>query len=264
MTKYLTIFTTQVKNLVEYRVNISLKLLRPLLMTAIAGALWMVLFRLSGKDTIGGFNRQNFIIYILIVRFISVFSPGHRAIAEMNEEIRNGNLVMRLVKPLNYIKWIVARSIAIPLVSGFIGIACVSVFAHFSGGHFPPLKNLILFIVSIIATIVTQYAHYMLIGTLSFWVYDIMPIERFTRSITNILSGDLLPLTIFGDTARQVLQLLPFASLAFNPAGIYTGQFTTKMALITITSQYFWAIALWIIVVKLYNAGLKKFEAQGG
>ena len=262
--KYFVLFITQLKNLLEYRMNISLKLVRPILMTAIVGSLWMVLFRLSGKDTIGGFTRDNFIIYILIVRFIAVFSPGARAIGDMNEEIRTGNLVMRLVRPVHYLKWIVARSLAVPLVSGAIGIACVSIFASYTGAQLPHGPMLVLFLLSVGATILTQYAYYMGIGTLSFWVYEVMPIERFARALTNILSGDMLPLTIFGDTARSILQLLPFASLAFNPAGIYTGQFTLKMAALVVAVQYFWAILLWLGVARLYKAGLKKFEAQGG
>ncbi len=262
--KYMVLFITQLKNLVEYRVNISLKLVRPILMTAIIGSLWMVLFRLSGQEKIGGFSRDNFIIYILIVRFIAVFSPGARAIADMNEEIRTGNLVMRLVRPVHYLKWIVARSLAVPIISGVIGISCVSVYASLTGADLPKGMMLVMFLLSVGATIITQYAYYMGIGTISFWVYEVMPIERFTRALTNILSGDLLPLTIFGDTARSILQLLPFASLAFNPAGIYTGQFTLKMAAVVVISQYFWAIVLWLGVARLYRAGLKKFEAQGG
>lgn len=262
--KYLALFVTQLKNLLEYRMNILLKLVRPILMTAIVGSLWMVLFRLSGQDTIGGFTRENFIIYILIVRFIAVFSPGAKAIGDMNEEICSGNLVMRLVRPVHYLKWIVSRSLAVPIVSGIIGLGCVWLYAWLTSAELPSGIMLVLFIFSVIATIITQYAYYMGIGTLSFWVYEVMPIERFARALTNILSGDMLPLTIFGDTARNILQLLPFASLAFNPAGIYTGQFTTNMAIVVVATQYFWAILLWLGVAKMYRAGLKKFEAQGG
>ena len=42
--KYWVVFLTKIKNLLEYRTNILLKLIRPLIMTAAVGSLWLVLF----------------------------------------------------------------------------------------------------------------------------------------------------------------------------------------------------------------------------
>ena len=122
----------------------------------------------------------------------------------------------------------------------------------------------VLFILSVLAAIITQYALYQGIGILSFWIYEVFPIERFMKSITGVLSGELLPLTIFGAAAQNILQFLPFASLAFNPSGIYCGLFTDKTAVKLIAVQYLWAAALWILVLTLYKKGLRRFEAQGG
>ncbi len=262
--KYLTVFLTQMKNLTEYRINVALKLIRPLLMTAVIGSLWLVLFRLSGRQEIGGFNRQSFIIYILVVRFIAVFSPGGACITEMNEEICTGNLTMRMVRPMHYLSWLLARSLPVPLVSGIIGLVLVTVFAIIIRAVVPTGVTALLFILSVIAAIITQYALYQGIGILSFWIYEVFPIERFMKLITGVLSGELLPLTIFGGTAQIVLQFLPFASLAFNPSGIYSGLFTDQTALKLVAVQYLWAIALWALVLTLYQKGLRRFEAQGG
>ncbi len=46
--------------------------------------------------------------------------------------------------------------------------------------------------------------------------------------------------------------------------GIYTGIIQPNEGVKMVISQYFWAIILWAIVLKTYQNGLKKFEAQGG
>ncbi|MBI9017516.1 MAG: ABC-2 family transporter protein [Phycisphaerae bacterium] len=262
--KYLVIFLTQFKNLLEYRVNIALKLIRPIIMTAAVASLWMVLFQVSGKDTIAGFDRSGFIFYLLVVRYIAIFSPGGRLIADMNEEICNGNLTMRLVRPMHYLAWLFFRALPIPLFCGIMGVAMITAGAMMFDAVMPSGVRMVIFIFSVIATVITQYAFYIGIGILSFWVYEVMPFDRFFRTVNNLLSGQLLPLTIFDDGVRNVLIFLPFASLAYNPAAIYTGKIETTLAIYVVLGQFFWAIVLWLMVIFAYNKGLKKFEAQGG
>ncbi|MBN1764240.1 MAG: ABC-2 family transporter protein [Sedimentisphaerales bacterium] len=262
--KYLVIFITQMKNLLEYKINILLKLIRPFVMTAAVGSLWLVLFKLTGRDNIGGFTRQSFIIYLLTIRFIAVFSPGGASIAEMNEEIRTGNLAMRLVRPAHYLPWLLFRNLPVPFISGITGLILVSILTVLLGADLPKAGMMLLFVCSVIATITLQYAIYQGIGILSFWIYEVFPIERFYKSVSGLLSGELIPLTIFPATASEVLQFLPFASLAFIPGGIFTGVFTFEQALVRVIVQWTWAAILWGLVITTYQRGLEKFEAQGG
>ena len=262
--KYGAVFLSRLKNLAEYRVNFWLKLIRPLIMTGAVASLWLVLFRVSGKDMIGGFTRSSFIIYLLTIRFIAVFSPGGACIGEMNEEIRTGNLAMRLVRPAHYLAWLFFRNLPVPLVSGVAGLTLVTVFARMIGASVPTGFSAVLFVVSVIAAIITQYAIFQGLGILSFWIYDVFPLERFYRTIHGLLGGEMVPLTIFGSAVQGVLQFLPFASLAFIPGGIYTGIFSRRTAAMLVASQYFWAVVLWLLVLWGYKRGLRKFEAQGG
>ena len=262
--KYGAVFLSRLKNLAEYRVNFWLKMVRPLVMAAAVGSLWLVLFRISGREVIGGFTRTSFVIYLLTIRFIAVFSPGGACISDMNEEIRTGNLAMRLVRPTHYLVFLFFRNLPVPLVSGVVGLGLVTVFARVIGASVPAGWSAILFVVSVLATIMTQYAIFQGLGILSFWIYDVFPLERFYRTINGLLSGEMIPLTVFGPSVQGVLQFLPFASLAFIPGGIYTGIFSMRMAIMLVASQYFWAVVLWLLVLRSYKGGLRKFEAQGG
>ena len=262
--KYTIIFLTQIKNLLAYRMNIMLKLVRPLLMTAAIAALWHVLFRIKGENNIGGFTYESFIIYLLTVRFIAVFSPGGASIQEMNEEIRTGNITMRLVRPMHYMLWLFLRNLPVPLTSGIIGIAMVSILAYFLGADVPTGYRSVLFFFSVIATVLIQYAFYQGIGILSFWIYEINSIERLYKSISTLLSGEFVPLALFG-SGSLFLQFTPLAALAHIPGTIFTNNIISlEMATWQVVSQYVWAIIMWSGLIKLYCMGLKKFEAQGG
>ena len=100
--------------------------------------------------------------------------------------------------------------------------------------------------------------------TLYFWIYEIHSVERFYVMATNLLSGGMIPLTLFPLAIQNALYFLPFASLAFIPGGIYVGIFTLKKAIILVLSQLVWALLLWSLMLWTYSRGLRKFEAQGG
>lgn len=262
--KYIAAFWVQVKNILAYRVNVLLKLIRPVLMTVVMASFWVLVFSITGREEIGGFTVASFIVYLLIVRFIASLSPGTAAIWTMNEEIRTGNLVMRLVKPIHYLPWLFSRSLAIPLASGVIGIIAVYVCALTLGVASPNGWFIPLFIVSVVATVLLQYAIYQGLGLLSFWIYEIWSVERLYTSLRTILSGEFVPLTLFSAGVQNILQFLPFASLAFIPAGIFVGLFSMRLAAVLVLTQFFWAMIFWMVASYIYRKGLQKFEAQGG
>ena len=264
MSKYLVVFQTRIKNLLEYRVNILLKLVRPLIMTAAFGALWIVLFQLNEGRELGGFTQSSFIIYLLIIRFIAVFSPGASSIGEMNEEISSGNFTMRLVRPVHYLWWLFFRNLPIPLFSGIVGLTAVTLLAWIFDAALPRGPYALLFVLSVVATIGIQYAFYQGIGILSFWIYEISSIERFWKMTSQMLSGEMIPLSLFPVALQSVLYYSPFAALAFVPGGIYIGLFDLEQAVRMVVVQYVWAVSLWTLVLWIYRRGLQKFEAQGG
>ena len=150
--KYFMVFLTRIKNLLEYRTNIMLKLVRPVIMTAAIGSLWLVLFRINDNKPIGGFTKESFIIYLITIRFIAVFSPGGASIGEINEEICTGNITMRLVRPIHYLVWLFFRNLPVPLVSGMIGLVLVTLLTQLFGAVSPTGWYAVLFVFSVLFT----------------------------------------------------------------------------------------------------------------
>lgn len=233
-------------------------------MTFAIGSLWLVLFRINDGQPIGGFTKESFVIYLITIRFIAAFSPGGGSITEMNNEICTGDITMRLVRPVHYLVWLFFRNLPIPLVSGIIGLLLVTLLAKVFGAVTPSGWMAVLFTISVFFTILIQYAFYQGIGILSFWIYEISSIERFYKMTSSLLSGELIPLSLFSPFAQSILYYLPFASLAFIPGGIYIGLFELDLAVKLVISQMIWAILMWALVIWTYGKGISKFEAQGG
>jgi len=261
--KYGAIALVQIQNWFEYRTNIVLKFIRPLFITLFVSAIWLTIFALSGRSEIGGFTSVTFIVYLLVIRFIATATPGHAAIESMNLEVRNGDIALRLIKPFHYLLWLFFRNSPIPAITGVVGMVAV-VGATFVFGVALPTGWLIpLFIFSFIGGVLLWYAIYQGLGVLSFWMYEVYPAERFYRNLHSIVSGEILPLTLFGAFA-PFLMYLPFSGMAFTPGALFVGLFSVREALKLVVVQWIWVIVLWLGVIFLYHRGVKKFEAQGG
>jgi ABC-type uncharacterized transport system permease subunit len=82
-----------------------------------------------------------------------------------------------------------------------------------------------------------------------------------THAIAAVLSGAMIPLALLPWGLGDVLEWLPFASLAWAPLSIYTGigEAPRLMAL-----QLAWAAVLWPVAGLLWRANREKVVGFGG
>ena len=83
-------------------------------------------------------------------------------------------------------------------------------------------------------------------------------------SLSDILSGSLLPLPFFPEKLRQIVELLPFASMQNVPLRVYSGDLSGQEALFFVGLQVFWFAALLAIGIWLMNRVLGRVVVQGG
>ena len=81
---------------------------------------------------------------------------------------------------------------------------------------------------------------------------------------TILLSGNLLPLSLFPDWAQTALLLQPFAGLLDIPLRIYFGRFEGVAALAGLGVQAFWVVALVVLGRWWLSRVLRSLEMQGG
>jgi ABC-2 type transport system permease protein len=83
-------------------------------------------------------------------------------------------------------------------------------------------------------------------------------------SLTEILSGAIIPLPFLPDKVRQIFELLPFASMQNLPLRIYIGDITGKEMLIGMAVQIFWLVILLFAGRAWMKKALKRVVVQGG
>ena len=103
-----------------------------------------------------------------------------------------------------------------------------------------------------------------LMNAIAFWTLETFAIQLIVRWVSDLLSGQIIPLTFFPGILGRVLFALPFAAIYSTPLLIYVGLIPPSQY-----ERYFIAQALWLALFGLlsmvvWRAAARRVVIQGG
>ena len=93
---------------------------------------------------------------------------------------------------------------------------------------------------------------------------DARGMQALLNLLMMILSGNILPLTLFPDSWQRVITLLPYAQLLDAPIRLYTGDTPSSAVPGILLIQFFWILLLTGAGILFWRANQKRLEIQGG
>lgn len=76
------------------------------------------------------------------------------------------------------------------------------------------------FIISIILATIISFLFYFIIGILAFWLMVTWSVNMLLSAVHKLLSGSWIPLWLFPEKARKIVELLPFSQIYYSPVSI--------------------------------------------
>jgi len=230
----------------------------PLVMLAIMSAM-------AREGPVGRFDHGSFVAYYLATLIVRQMT-GAWVAWEMNREIREGSLALRLLRPIHPLASYSADALAAmpmrALIALPITIGLLLATAHKDLTHDP--VNVVIFIASLFGAWLLNFAVSATIGTLGLYIESSLQIWEVWFGCFMLLSGYLIPLSLFPPWLEKTARLLPFAYLQAFPVETLTGIRDRHQALVGLGTQLGWAVAAWLLLMVLWRRGLKRFAAYGG
>jgi ABC-2 type transport system permease protein len=225
--------------------------------------LWDAIF--SSKRVVGGFTLREMITYTAVGWMARTFYFNNLD-REISYEIRDGRIATELIRPYNYqlVKLAQALGEALFRLSLFTipGVAVV----YMIFGVSLPLnwQTFFLYVLSVLGSFFINSQINFIVGLSSFYTLNSFGVIRTKRAVVDILSGLLLPLTVFPEWAQSIMKLLPFQGIVFLPNMIYTGKLVGSEAWNALGIQLFWMLVLFAIGQYIWQRAIKKLVIQGG
>ena len=182
---------------------------------------------------------------------------------DIENDVRSGDVVYQLLKPINYLWLKIAESVGAFLFRFGILILIAIPFCAYLSGVIPPLSVLCsAYVMAALAGIVFILFQ-TTIGLLAFKLQDTTPIFWLWQRSSFLLGGLVIPLDFYPSILKVFAYLTPFASLLFAPARLVL-EFSVENLLIAFAGLLFWAIVAILLAERLYVRMLKALKVNGG
>jgi len=199
--------------------------------------------------------------YLAVTELIMLSVPLVQV--DIENDIRSGDVVYQLLKPVNYLFLKLADSLG-ALIFRFLVLAVITVpyCTYLSGFTPPPLLLAGTLLSALIAGIVFVIFH-MMIGLTAFKLQDSTPIFWVWQRSGFLFGGMLLPLDYYPWYLKAFCAFLPFSALLYKPANLIL-HFSYLEYVSVLSGLLFWGAVGAICMNSLYLSMLKSLRVNGG
>ena len=261
--RYVAIARIALQQALAYRGTAIFTVLILFLWIAILFSFWGSAY--EGRDRIAGYSLDDMRTYILLAYAINAL-VGWRVGSLMMARIRTGEIVIDMIRPLNYRTTQLANAVGNGVVEGFIsfGIAIGMGLLFFDIQSPESESAAALFVISVLLGFVTKVLVVFLITLLTFWTLQGVGLMWAQQAVIAILSGTLVPLALLPGWLQLVADVLPLRGIVATPVAIYLGTSTGLAVLGLVGLQVAWLVLLWWVTDKAWLRAFRAVEIQGG
>lgn len=268
MRRYVPFMKAGVQSLIIYRLNFMGFVIGGLIYCFVMFYLWRAVFESGGGGMFLGFSMTDMVVYLFLSNTTTqlIFSDVSNSIGE---EIRDGSISMRLLKPVNTDLSYMFNELGASLMKVIVLLIPVTVGLEIyrscmtGAVMFSPL-NFLLYLVSAVLAYIISFRVNLCFGFIAFYVKNLWGIGILKNSVIGFLSGSLIPLAFMPEGLRVCLEYLPFASMSYTPVMIYMGKYGAYEVIFRIGLQIVWAVLLYGLSKLIWMGAIKKLCVQGG
>ena len=263
MKKYLYIYkATLIENL-GYILNIIIGFIQFFVMMFIFINLWEYMYS-DSSQIINGYTLEQMIWYVLIAETLWFGTRNKILTREISQDIKSGNIAYNINKPYNYVFYIISKhlgeitmkSILFSAVGIIIGVIFVGPIQGFN------FINIPFMLLSVLLGILINSIIRIAISIISFWIEDSTPFHWVYDKLILVL-GTLFPVEMFPEVIRPIIKCTPIFVVTYGPARLIINFTFSNFVNILIAQIVYLVIAILIVLI-LYERGVKKLNVNGG
>lgn len=263
MRKYYLVARNTWDQTVAYRLSFIMWRFRVFLSLITTYFLWLTL--LPHGKVIANYNQPIILTYILGGSILYSIVLSTR-VADVAEEITQGNLSNYLIRPINYIAYYFAKDIGdkgMNIAFSLFEITIFFLIVHPPSFIQTNLFYILPFILATLLAICINFSLNMILSFIGFFSSETWAPRFIFYILLGFFSGTMFPLDILPHWLFLFLNALPFSYLIYTPMKIYLGQLSLQNILISLGIAAFWAVALYISMQFFWKKGIKKYGAEG-
>ena len=250
-------------NMLAYRARYYVGVLTYLFNVAVYYFIWRAVFRQSA--TVVGLSLSEMITYVAVGWTIRSFY-FNEIDREIAAQVQEGRLAMNLIRPVDFQTVMIADSAGQSVFRAVLFTVPIGIVIGLLFPVRPPVSPVAgaLFLLSAALSFFLVAAINFLVGLIAIRTKSILGILRAKYLILELLSGLLIPTTLFPEPFRSLLFASPFPHINYTPAALYLGKATGLEAARLLGLQAAWTILLLGAGQMLWRKSRARITIQGG
>lgn len=262
LAKYLEVARVALRSQVTYLWDLLLSTLFLVVIMFVFVQLWKVTYAATPSSAFAGYGLPQIIWYLVATESIVTSLP--RIHSTIDGGVKNGDLALRLNKPYSYLLFHYSTFLSQGLLQLGLKLAVGGLTAYLLVGGFrfywPGIPALLLIYLT---TQAINFCYSAAVGLAAFWLEDITGLYFVVDRLKWILGGMLLPLELYPDSIRTVVERLPFRYMIAGPAHLFV-YFNWAEAGRLLAAQGFWTVLFSLLCWLLYRMGVRRVDVNGG
>ena len=184
----------------------------------------------------------------------------------MATDVMNGDVIMTMLKPTTVPSRYIGQALgeaAFRLIMLTAPTAVVIALVFPVSAPASWLHGLA-FLPALGASVLLTAALNFIVGTLALGMKSILGLLRAKFYVQELLSGLLVPLTMFPPAAQEAMAWLPFQHIAYTPLQVYLGKVNGAELAWTLAIEWAWAVAMLLFCGWFWERASRKMTVHGG
>ncbi len=224
-------------------------------------SLWTALYAQNAAPI--GLPLHSMITYATVAMLMSLILEvdGTRLI---REKIREGTIAMDLMKPISVPLYFFSDGLGQTLLHAVLVVPSLLCALLLVRIDVPPPATFAAFLLAFAIGYGVNFFLNFLMNSIAFWTLESFAAQLIVRWASDLLSGQIIPLTLFPGIVGRIVFALPFAAIYSTPLLIYVGVIPRSQWAISIAAQVAWLVLFGAASSVVWRAASNRIVVQGG
>jgi ABC-2 type transport system permease protein len=225
--------------------------------------LYSVTYASKGVSEINGVTLPVAIWTLALVHSFYL-SPRPAVSTLVGTEVKAGTLAYSINKPYSYILFHYFTVLGKASLNLFMNVLATTLTAFLLVGPIHiSLKAILAGTILLFFGLTMDFLFMFSIGLSSFWLEDPKPFTWIYLRMQLIFGGLIIPLSLFPNGLRKVIELLPFSQNFYGAAHMITA-FNTHLFFKFLLVQFFWILCMSQLIRFIFKKAMKNISINGG
>lgn len=224
-------------------------------------SLWTALYAQNAAPN--NLSLHGMITYATVALLMSLILEvdGTRLI---REKVREGTIATDLMKPINVPLYFFSDGFGQTMLHAFLVIPSLLIALLLVHIDVPSLPVLAVFALSFVLGYLVNFFVNFLMNAVAFWTLETFAVQLIVRWVSDLLSGQLIPLVFFPGFLGRIVFALPFAAIYSTPLLIYVGVIQPHDYARYLLIQVVWLAVFACIGALVWRSAARRVVIQGG